>query len=159
MKITDILVPELIRYPLEMNDKESAIKELLNLLNSKGLIQDYDAVLDAVLKRESKMTTGVGNGVAIPHCKSQGASQFAIALGIHPAGIDFQSLDSRPAHLIFLLIGPEHKAGLHIRLLSRISRIVAREEVREGLLNARSADNVYQLMANLESSPSELNLS
>ena len=112
MKITDILIPELIRYPLTVNDKESAIKELLDVLNSREKIQDYDAVLDAVLKREAKMTTGVGNGVAIPHCKSHGAGQFAIALGIHPQGINFDSLDDRPAHLIFLLIGPEHKAGV-----------------------------------------------
>ncbi len=92
------------------------------------------------------MSTGVGNGVAIPHCKHRHCHDFAIALGIHPQGIDFESIDKKPAHIIFLLIGPEDQPGTHIKLLSRISRIISKDEVREKALNAKTPQELYNLL-------------
>ena len=92
------------------------------------------------------MTTGVGNGVAIPHCKSDMLSEFAIALGIHPGGIDFHALDEAPARIVFLLVGPSSQPRGHILLLSRISRIVSKAPVRDALLKSSSPQEIWALL-------------
>lgn len=150
MKLTDVLQPTLIKYPLVSDTKVEVIRELISLLAEQHLIEDKEAVLKAVLDREKIMTTGVGNGIAIPHCKSRHAPDFAIALGIHPEGVDFQSLDSKPVHIVFLLTGPEDKPGTHIRLLSRISRIISRENVQQQILNCHSAEEIYKVLQEVE---------
>ncbi len=122
------------------------MKELIALLSEHELIRDNENVLQAVLEREKIMTTGVGEGVAIPHCKSNHSPEFAIVMGIHKEGVDFEALDNKPAKIIFLLTGPEDKPGTHIRLLSRISRIISKAEVRDKILNCNSPTQVYQLL-------------
>ena len=92
------------------------------------------------------MTTGVGNGVAIPHCKHKDSRNFAIALGVHPKGIDFDSIDHEPARIIFLLVGPEDQPGTHIKLLSRISRIISKDEVREKVLACKTPTELFDLL-------------
>ncbi len=151
MKLIDVLKPEYIKIPLTASSKEGVIQELIDVLASHGVFNARETVFKAVMDREKIMTTGVGNGVAIPHCKHTSCSQFAIALGIHPRGVDFESIDSQPAYLIFLLVGPEDKPGLHIRLLSRISRIISKPEVRERLLAQTSPDAVYTILKEEES--------
>jgi mannitol/fructose-specific phosphotransferase system IIA component (Ntr-type) len=81
-----------------------------------------------------------------------------IALGIHPKGVDFQSLDHKPAHIIFLLIGPESKPGFHIRLLSRISRIISKEDVRKQILAGKSPEEIYQIFQAEEANFFEISL-
>ncbi len=157
MKLIDVLDIDRIKIPLTASNKTEAIQELLSLFTDQKLVKDYRAVLEAVLEREKIMSTGVGNGVAIPHCKSPFSPAFAIALGIQPSGVDFQSLDNKPAYIIFLLIGPEDKPGTHIRLLSRISRIVSKEEVRDHLLKCSSPEEVYQYLEAQESNFFEIN--
>ena len=151
MKLIDVLKPEYIKIPLTATSKEGVIRELVEVLANHGLFNAPEVVLQAVLEREKIMTTGVGNGVAIPHCKHTVCHQFAIALGIHPRGVDFKSIDNQPAHLIFLLIGPEDKPGLHIRLLSRISRIISKQSVREKLLAQQSPHAIYEILSKEES--------
>lgn len=156
MKLIDTLHSNLIKYPLAANNKVDAIKELLALLADQGAIQDPENVLKAVLERENIMTTGIGDGVAIPHCKTAEAIRFVIALGIHPGGIDFDSLDKKPAHLIFLLVGPDNEPGMHIRLLSRISRIISKAPVRDRILACSKAEEVYQLINEEENNAFEV---
>ncbi len=151
MKLIDVLKPEYIKIPLTATSKEGVIQELIAVLANQGLFTDAQTVLQAVLEREKIMTTGVGNGVAIPHCKHTSCSQFAIALGIHPQGVDFESIDNQPAHLIFLLVGPEDKPGLHIRLLSRISRIISKPAVRQKLLTQQSPQAIFNILEEEES--------
>lgn len=146
MKLVDILHTDLIIHPLKKSSKVDVIKELLTLLAEKRIIQNKELILKAVLDRETIMTTGVGNGVAIPHCKSNDLPGFAMALGIHQDGVNFQSLDGKPAQIIFLLIGPENKPATHIRLLSRISRILSKSEVRQKILAGNSADIMLSLI-------------
>ncbi len=150
MKLIDVLKPEYIKIPLVSQTKEEAIRELVDLLAQHQLFQDVDAVFQAVLDREKIMTTGVGRGVAIPHCKKAECSKFAIALGIRPEGVDFKSIDNQPAKVIFLLIGPDNNPGMHIRLLSRISRLISKDSLRDALLTSSSADKAYLILKNEE---------
>ncbi|GAB4372819.1 MAG: PTS sugar transporter subunit IIA [Calditrichia bacterium] len=150
MKLIDVLKPEYIKIPLQGNSKEAVIKELIQILTEQGQCDDPEKVFTAVMDREKIMTTGVGKGVAIPHCKKELCRNFAIAFGIHPQGIDFQSIDNQPAHIFFLLVGPESNPGMHIRLLSRISRLISKNSLRDDLLRCSNAQECYQLLKNEE---------
>ncbi|MEZ4764494.1 MAG: PTS sugar transporter subunit IIA [Calditrichia bacterium] len=101
MKLSEILQESLIKYPLKGTAKVEVIEELLEELVKNQLIQQRDEVLDAILERERLMTTGVGHGVAIPHCRTQLIQNFVIAIGVHPEGVDFESFDHKPAHIVF----------------------------------------------------------
>jgi fructose-specific phosphotransferase system IIA component len=158
MKLVDLLQINYIKYPLTASNKVDVIKELLALFSENNLIQNHEEVLKAVLEREKILSTGLGNGVALPHCKTNSVEEFMIALGIHPKGVDFQSLDHKPAHIIFLLIGPESKPGFHIRLLSRISRIISKEDVRKQILAGKSPEEIYQIFQAEEANFFEISL-
>lgn len=146
MKLVDVLKPEYIKIPLNGNTKEDVVKELIEELSTHELFDDKNTVFTAVLEREKIMTTGVGREVAIPHCKKKECREFAIALGIHKNGIDFSSIDGKLVKIIFLLVGPEENPGMHIRLLSRISRLISKELLRENLLKATSVAEAYSLL-------------
>lgn len=146
MNLMDVFKPGYIKVPLEKNTKSSVIKELVGILNKHQGINKPEEIIRAVFDREKIMTTGVGNGVAIPHCKHKDSHNFAIAMGVHPKGIDFDSIDKQPAQIIFLLIGPEDQPGTHIKLLSRISRIISREEVREKVLACKTPAELFDLL-------------
>ena len=150
MKLVDVLKPEYIKIPLEGNSKEEVIKELIELLCRGEKFKSTEAVFQAVMDREKIMTTGVGKGVAIPHCKKEDCQNFAIALGIHPQGIDFQSIDNQPVKIVFLLVGPENNPGMHIRLLSRISRLLARESLRQELIKSTRPEEAHELLKSEE---------
>lgn len=154
--LMDVLTEAQIRFPLDAADKSAALGELVALLAERKRIDNADAVLEAVLDREAIMTTGVGNGVAIPHCKTAHSREFTIALGIAPTGIDFESLDDHPATIIFLLVGPDNDPGTHIRLLSRISRIISDETVRERILAAGDAAAIVAILREKEASVLEM---
>jgi fructose-specific phosphotransferase system IIA component len=146
MKLVDVLKPEYIKIPLKGESKKEVINELIEKLSPYNIFENKDEVFSAILEREKIMTTGVGRDVAIPHCKKKDCRDFAIALGIHPKGVDFRSIDNKPAKIIFLLLGPEENPGMHIRLLSRISRLIAKETVRKDLLKITSPKEAYKLL-------------
>lgn len=151
MKIVDILKPVFIKLPLNSSTKPDSIKELLASISRNDIIRDQEKVLNAVFEREKIMSTGVGNGVAIPHCKHSDCKEFAIALGISKEGVDFDAIDKKPANIIFLLIGPEDQPGIHIRLLSRISRIISKDEVRQNVLKCETPQQLHDLLSVEES--------
>jgi fructose-specific phosphotransferase system IIA component len=146
MRLTDILLTDYIKAPLGAKDRDQAIKTLVDVLNDNDVITDKESTFKAVLEREKIMTTGVGNGIAIPHCKDTACPNFAVALGIHPQGVNFESIDKKNVHIIFLLVGPENNPGLHIKLLSRISRLMSNEELRASLMKCKSADEAIELI-------------
>lgn len=150
MRLIDLLQPEFIKYPLVASSKIEVIKELLTLLAEHQRIWNPEKILNAILEREKILSTGLGNGVAIPHCRSNAVQEFSLALGIHPRGVEFQSLDHKPSHIIFLLVGPETEAGFHLRLLSRISRIISKPEVRESILASHSVPEIHRILQNQE---------
>ena len=146
MRLTDLLPEEHIIIDLNVNERDAAIKELLTVLNKDQVISDFDQAYQAILEREKIMTTGVGNGIAIPHCKHGSCPNFAVALGVHRKGINFDSIDKKPAKIIFLLIGPENNPSLHIKLLSRISRLMSNEDLRAQLLDCKTPQEALQLL-------------
>jgi fructose-specific phosphotransferase system IIA component len=143
MRLTEILKVQNIKVPLESHTKTEAISELVNLLAANGEITDAKKVLDSVLEREATRTTGIGNGLAIPHGKCAGAKDVVMAIGKAATPIDFQSIDSRPVTLIWLLSSPPDKTGPHIRALASISRLMQIDKFRQTLAQATTAQQIY----------------
>lgn len=146
MRLTDILLKEHVKIKLESTNRDEAIKELLTLLDQNKMVADMEEAYHAILEREKIMTTGVGNGIAIPHCKHTSCPNFAVALGVHGKGINFESIDKKPAKIIFLLIGPENNPGMHIKLLSRISRLMSNEDLRNQILKCKTSQEALELI-------------
>jgi fructose-specific phosphotransferase system IIA component len=146
MRLTDVLTVELIKIPLSGADRDACIHELIELLAGKNKIKNTDSIFKAVLEREKIMTTGVGNGIAIPHCKHADSPEFSVCLGVQTSGVNFDAIDKKPVKIIFLLVGPENNPGLHIKLLSRISRLMSNEELRSQLLSCESNDDAYSVI-------------
>ncbi len=144
MRLTDILLDKYIQIPLKSGTRNESIKELITLVGDQ--INDVEKAYEAVLEREKIMTTGVGNGIAIPHCKHSSCPNFAVAMGIFRKGVDFESIDKKKVKIIFLLVGPENNPGLHIKLLSRISRLMSNEELRDQLLDCKTTDAAMELI-------------
>ncbi len=146
MKLTEIIKVANIRVPLVATTKPAAIEELVNLLAENGEITDANKVLAAVLEREATRTTGIGNGVAIPHGKCAGTPKLIMAVGKAATPIDFQAIDGRPVNLIWLLTSPPDQTGPHITALARISRLMIIDKVRIALAAATSAQQVFDII-------------
>lgn len=147
MRLTEILKPQNIKIPLAASNKIDAIGELVQLLADNGEITDAKKVLEAVLDRESTRTTGIGNGLAIPHGKTSGTPGLVMAIGKPAQPIDFQSIDGRPVTIIWLLSSPPDKTGPHIHALARISRLMTFDKFRQALNNAKNAQEMYDIIA------------
>src|SRR5688572_25505676 len=151
MRLTEILKPQNIKVPLEAKVKTEAIGELVNLLAANGDLTDPKKVLEAVLDREATRTTGIGNGLAIPHGKCAGTDHLVMAIGKPATPIDFQAIDGRPVSLIWLLSSPPDKTGPHIHALARISRLMTVDKCRQALAGADSAKAVFDIIVQQES--------
>ena len=151
MRLSEILKPQNIKVPLEAKTKSDAIAELVNLLATNGEVVDPKQVLDAVLDREATRTTGIGNGLAIPHGKCTGTDHLVMAIGRPSQPIDFQAIDGRPVNLIWLLTSPPDKTGPHIHALARISRLMTIEKFRAALAAAKTAQEMYDVIVQQES--------
>src|SRR6478752_1606608 len=143
MRLTEILKPQCIKIPLEATTKSEAIGELVTLLAGTGEVSDAKKVLDAVLERESTRTTGIGNGLAIPHGKCTGTDHLVMAIGRPKTPIDFQAIDGRPVNLIWLLSSPPDKNGPHIHALARISRLMTIDKFRQALTQAKTSQEIF----------------
>ena len=150
MLLTELLAADRVRVPLAAHSRDAVLEELVGILHASGAVSDPQAVLRAVHNREAQLSTGIGGGVAIPHGKAEGVSGLAIAAGVAAQPVDFASLDGQPARLFFLLVGPESAAGLHVKALSRISRLVRREETRERLAAAATPEAFMAVVAEAE---------
>lgn len=152
MLLTDLLTIDRIIIPLKESSKDGVLRELVHAVTS-NVVQEPEEVLRAVLEREAVLSTGIGNGVAIPHGKSAAVPELLMAAGRTAEPIDFDSLDGQPVRLLFMLVGPETAAGPHIKALSRISRLVRQESVREQLINAKTPDEFYRGLKDAEANP------
>ncbi len=152
MRLTDMLKPQNIRVPLVATNKTEAITELVNLLAANKEISDGKNVLDSVLEREATRTTGIGNGLAIPHGKCTGTQQLVMAIGKPAQPIDFQAIDGKPVTLIWLLTSPPDKTGPHIHALARISRLMTIEKFRQALNAAKTGQELYDIIVQQENS-------
>ena len=145
MKISDILTEEVIEPKLIALDKTEAINKMVDLANSSGKILDLEKVRAVVFEREKLVSTGVGKGFAIPHGKSDDIKDIVAAFAIMSEPIDFDSIDSEKVVFIFILVGKDSMLNMHIKLLSRISRLMNKDEFREKLLKAQTKGEILQL--------------
>ncbi len=150
MKISDILSPEVIEVNLDIKDKEDSLNKIIALAAKSGKILDVDKVSHTIHEREKLVSTGVGKGFAIPHGKTDAISDIIAAFIITKDPIDFDSIDGEPVRFIFLLVGKETLLNTHIKLLSRISRLMNKDEFRAKLLGARTKEEVLKVFRNEE---------
>ena len=146
MSFIDLVVPEVIKVPLEARDKPDVLRELVGVLRDAGRIRDFNAVLDAVQERESKGSTGLQEGIAVPHGKTAAVSTLQLAIGIAPQGIDFDSLDRKPTKLFFLLVGSPDQSGPHVQALADVARLAQSKAFCRALVGAQNAQEVMELM-------------
>ncbi|MEW6101138.1 MAG: PTS sugar transporter subunit IIA [Candidatus Omnitrophota bacterium] len=135
MKIMDFLSKKAIITDIKSSKKEDVIKELVDSLINAGEIEkrSRNKLIEALMNRESLGSTAIGQGIAIPHVKSDAVSQLVAAFGLSKRGVDFDSLDGEPAHIFFLLVAPQDSAGPHLKALARISRLLKDKYFRDGL--------------------------
>jgi PTS system nitrogen regulatory IIA component len=133
MHLSELLNEDAVTLTLKARDKESAIKELVQLLEAAHRVDTKGEILSKVLQRESMMSTGIGNGVAIPHGKTRLLDSLVASVGVSVGGIEFDSMDGEPATLFILLVSPESLRGPHVKALANISRLLKEESVRDSL--------------------------
>ncbi|MGB2959860.1 MAG: PTS sugar transporter subunit IIA [Bacteroidota bacterium] len=144
MKISDILNQDMAVTGLEGNSKNDIIENMIDLVATSPKVLDKAKVRKAIFEREKIMSTGVGNGFAIPHGKTDAVSDIVAAFAVTEKPIDYESLDEKPVRLVFLLVGKDNLVGPHIKLLSRISRLMNKEEFRNRLLDMKSSAEILE---------------
>ena len=140
MRLTELLNPNAVTLRLKARTKREALVELVELLVSAHGFKSQGEILDRVMRREAMMTTGIGNGVAIPHGKARSVDRMAAACAVAPEGLDFESEDGKPVYLFVLFVSPENATTLHVRVLANLSRLLKEESVRMNLREAKSLD-------------------
>jgi fructose-specific phosphotransferase system IIA component len=146
MNLKKPLTVETISLDLKATTKEEILSEMVDLLMASGHIRDREAVLKAVTEREKRMSTGMQNGIAIPHGKTDSVDCLVAALGIKRGGVDFGALDGQPSNIFVMTVSPDSRTGPHIQFLAEISRPLNDAAVRAKLLGATSCEEVLQLL-------------
>ena len=150
MLLTDLLSLDRVRIPLRARTKDQLLSELVDVV-SRGLpARAAETVLLAVREREQVLSTGIGQGVAIPHGKTPVVDQLMMAAGVTAEPVDFDALDGEPVQLCFVLVGPESSAGAHVKALSRISRLLRRAPLRDALRAAQTPEDFLRLVRESE---------
>ena len=142
MKVLDLLNENYIIADLKGETKEAVINELIDLFKEDPRVIDLEKVRGAVLEREKIMSTGVGKGFAIPHGKTNAVNDILAAFAKTNRPIEYDSLDGHPVYLVFLLVGKDNLVSKHIKLLSRISRMMNKDEFRDKLMKAKSSEEI-----------------
>jgi len=150
MILSQLLLPASVSVEMKARDKRDAIVELVDLLEASHGVDSGGEILDRVLKREAMMSTGIGNGIAIPHGKAKVADRLLAACGVSRTGIDFDAVDKQPATLFILLVSPENIGGPHVKVLANISRLLKEDKVRDALKVADSSASFLQILREAE---------
>lgn len=150
MKISDLLDNSNVIPALEAHNKKDAINKLIDTLSSKLKNETIESVRQAVMEREEIMSTGVGKGLAIPHGKSKKIEKTYVAFGKLIDPVDYEAIDGEPVNILFLLVGPESQNSVHIKMLSRISRLLNSSAFREKLLSSNSSESIIELFRSEE---------
>lgn len=145
MATKDMFSKNRMCFDLKATNKDEVIKELIEILYDDGKITDKEKFRQAVLKREEEFSTGIGMGIAIPHGKSDTVKEASITFGRSNKGIDYESMDDKPAYLYFLISVPEESSDIHLRALSEISRKLMHTEIREKLFKAESFEEFIEV--------------
>ena len=145
MDLSDYLPEDHIITNLQSNNKIEIIDELLLKMKDLNLLLDYDESLNDVMAREGYLSTGLENGLAIPHAKTKGIDTLAMVFGRNVHGVEFETLDNKPAQLIFLVLSPPDTSGPHIQALAMITRNLKDEDTRKKILTAQSASEIAKV--------------
>ena len=153
MKINEFLNKDAVTTDLRSTTKEDVISEIVALLVDSGVIEkkNKNKIVESLMAREALGSTAIGQGIAIPHTKSDTVPQLVSALAISKKGVNFDSLDGEPAYIFFLLIAPADSAGPHLKALARVSRLLKDKFFRECLKNTKTAKDVMDLVSQEDS--------
>ncbi|OYW24101.1 MAG: PTS fructose transporter subunit IIA [Planctomycetales bacterium 12-60-4] len=148
MKLCDFVVAEAIVPDLDAGDKEAAIRAMVASLRSSGSVkaEDEDGIVAAILKREELGSTGIGNGVAVPHTKHPSVEKLVATVAVARSGVDFSSLDGEPVFILFLLVSPPDRPGDHLRGLENISRHLRNQNFCKFLKQSKSREQILELL-------------
>lgn len=156
MKITELLDINSIDLNPQISNKEEAIDHLVNLLDQSGKLNDKEIYKESVLNREAQSTTGIGDGVAIPHGQSEGVKTAGLSAMVVKEGLDFKSLDGQPTYLFFMIGAPKDSEGAHLQALAQLSTLLMEEDFRNALINASSKEEFLQLIDAKENKKEEV---
>lgn len=140
------LDPACIRLELAARNRDAAINELISLIHAKYRLRNLEEVMNAVMDRERKMSTSLGNGIAVPHGKAPSIDKLMVAVGIKQKGIDFKSTDGQPSNIIILILSSSAQTGPHMRCLAEIGRLLQSETNRKKILAATDVETVLKIM-------------
>lgn len=143
MKLTDLLEQNLIITDIKGQGKKEVLNEFASLLYEHRKIRDQNEFLEVILNREALGSTGIGEGIAIPHGRLKNLNHLVLAFGLSLKGIDFDATDGKPVHIFFVLIAPEDAPVDHLKSLARISKILKNKSFRESLMKARTREELY----------------
>jgi len=149
MKLHELLLPGGVKLDLGEKKKKRVIEELVGLLEPAG-IEDHEKLAEKILEREKMTSTGIGHGVAIPHVLSDAVDRTVMVLGRSIAGIPFDAVDKKPVHLFFLIVGPASSTPEHLKILSKLSRMVTEQDFREHLVKAEDETEIRRIIADGE---------
>jgi len=150
MALYELLNVNSIVPNLQAETKDGAIEELVDVLDRAGRVSDRNAVLDAVLERERAMSTGLEDGIAVPHAKTAAVDTLTAALGVRREGLDFESADGKPTKIVFLLIAEQNNPGPHVRALAKLARLLSDPEMRAALIHAKTAEDILEIIKQRE---------
>lgn len=146
MKITDIFRKEFIIEELKSKNKKDILAELSGIFLKVNERFNSEVMVNVLLEREKLGSTGIGDGIAIPHGKMSGFDELMVSFGRSKEGIDFNAMDGKPVHLFFLLMAPENSAGQHLKVLAKLSRMLKDTNFRKKLMSAKSKDELYKII-------------
>ncbi|HPN65460.1 MAG: PTS system fructose-specific EIIABC component [Candidatus Aerophobetes bacterium ADurb.Bin490] len=146
MRILDFLEKDSIELNLKAKNKKEAIEEIVEILKKKNAIIDKDITIESLLEREELGSTGVGQGIAIPHSKTKGVKELIGAFAISKNGVEFDALDGEPVNIFFLLLAPEGAAGVMLKALARVSNFLKNKYYRKKILEASDKEAVIQII-------------
>ena len=146
MNLKKLLNRDNILLELKSEEKVEIIEELVDLLVKAGKVQNKQAALQVVLEREKKMSTGLEQGIAVPHGKTDSVKELVVALALKMEGVDFASIDDRPSRIFIMTISPASHSGPHIQFLAEISRLLNHEDIRNEILKSESPDQVIKAL-------------
>lgn len=150
MQLHQIFKREFVNDRLSARNKDEALEEMIKTAIAGGLKLDTSSILDILKQRESLGSTGIGDGVAIPHGKTSNIHDIVVAFGRSKEGIAYDALDGKPVHLFFMVLAPENSAGQHLKILAKISKMLKDEQFRKKLLEASSNNDLYRIILEQE---------
>ena len=150
MFLQEVFQPEFIKVEIEAEDKDEAFEELVDYFCHVEKLNARDEILDALIEREAKMSTGIHKGIAVPHGKTNVVEKVRGVLGVSRKGVDYDALDGEPVYLLFMLIAPREDSEKHLRILKRLAELLENPQFYTDLVAQRNSQDVYKVICKYE---------